>query len=387
MPSRTFFVPARPGWPHLLCVVLAAASAGCVPADSAEIPGAFPGTAERRRDAIPLTEVAVSDPSLSLTRITGLDVDSRGRVYLGDWMQKRVTVLGPDGSVVRSFGRMGSGPGEFRSIRGVQVLPGDSLLVYDPGLSRVTVFAPDSTRPAYVVNLAASGPGQAPFHLWRTRANDAYVALFRPGFAFRGGQTEQVREDVVRVLELDGAPRGDRLLAFPSSSFLVAGTSVTPNPFGREGLVRTDSRDRLHFAWTDTLGVRTLDLSGRAPGGFAVAYRPPAVTERDIETELSALDDQRTTFERALRDSVSERHPAASGLVVDDADRVWLGLAGPRDSPTEWAAFSEEGAYLGSMLLPPGAVLWAIRRGSAYVERSDEMGVPRIEVLRLSRLP
>ncbi|HLM69738.1 MAG TPA: 6-bladed beta-propeller, partial [Longimicrobium sp.] len=124
--------------------------------------------------------MAVSAPQATFTAVTALDVDSRGRVYVGDWYRQQVTVLGPDGSLVRTLGKRGDGPGEFRAIRGVQILSGDSLLVYDPTSARVTVYAADAARPAYTTNLRTGLAGPAPFYLWRTAANDGYVALFRP---------------------------------------------------------------------------------------------------------------------------------------------------------------------------------------------------------------
>lgn len=378
-----------PGTLASMCTLAAVSLFGCGGTGAArDVSGAFPSADERRRHAIEYNEIVSSDSSLSLTRITGIDVDSQGRIYVGDWYQQRITVLGPDGELIRAFGRRGSGPGEFRSIRGVQVLPGDSLLVYDPTLARISVFAPDSTRPAYVTNLAARIPGEAPFHIWRTRANDGYVALFRPGFMFREGRSDARREDVIRVLDLDGAPRGDRLLVFPSKSFLVASESITPNPFGREGLVRIDSRDRLHYLWTDSLRIETLDLSGREIGGFSILYDSPRVSVREVEGELAAFNGQvRATFDRVLRDSVPERWPAARDVVVDDEDRIWIALGGARGKPTEWAVFSAAGTYLGSTLVPTGVTVWAIRAGNVYAERSDNLDVPHVIVLRLARLP
>ncbi|HEU4557314.1 MAG TPA: hypothetical protein VFS20_05670 [Longimicrobium sp.] len=73
-----------------------------------------------------------------------MDADSRGWVYVSDWMQQRVTVLSSDGRVLRRLGRSGAGPGEFRRLCGVQVLPGDSVLACDPELARLTVFQPES---------------------------------------------------------------------------------------------------------------------------------------------------------------------------------------------------------------------------------------------------
>ena len=51
--------------------------------------------------------------------------------------------FGPDGRFDRVMSVRGEGPGEFESIGALQVMPGDTLRVHDPWLSRVAFYAPD----------------------------------------------------------------------------------------------------------------------------------------------------------------------------------------------------------------------------------------------------
>lgn len=56
-----------------------------------------------------------------------------------------------DGSFERVLGRSGEGPGEYRAIAALEVMTGDSLLVYDRGLQRITILSPDLTVARTVV--------------------------------------------------------------------------------------------------------------------------------------------------------------------------------------------------------------------------------------------
>lgn len=58
--------------------------------------------------------------------------EGAGRLYRFDF----------EGAVLDSIGRHGEGPGEFRGISGIAVLPGDSILVEDYVLRRSSVFGP-----------------------------------------------------------------------------------------------------------------------------------------------------------------------------------------------------------------------------------------------------
>lgn len=364
---------------------LLALTAGCRSADAQT---GLPSAEQRRRNAWPAAEVARSTADAELSQVTDLAVDSRGQIYVGDWYQQRVTVFSPNGGVVRTIGRKGAGPGEFESIRGVQILAGDSLMVYDPSQARVTVYAPGAARESYVVNLGPRLRGEPPFFLWRTRSNRGYVAFYRPAFMFTGGRTSTERMDSVVMLDLDGSPRGGGVLRFSSRSFLVASTSVTPNPFGRQGIVRLNPEDRIHFAWTGALAVETYDLQARRLGRFSTPYVPPRIRRADVAEGLEGMGAWgKRTFARVLRDSLPDRWPAVEEMLVDDRGRLWLSLAGPHERHVEWVLFSSDGRYQGSVLLPPEVELRLVQGGKLYGTRTDDTGVPRIVTFQLSRAP
>ena len=108
-----------------------------------------------------VTLEAVSEPDLFLTSISDVDVDSRGRVFLVDRALDGITVVTPELSLLRTVGREGEGPGEFRFME-VQILPGDTLLVYDFGLGRITLFDPENLELVTTMpppNLGGGGGG------------------------------------------------------------------------------------------------------------------------------------------------------------------------------------------------------------------------------------
>lgn len=187
------------------------------------------------------------------------------------------------------------------------------------------------------------------------------------------------------MLAPDGTIRTE-LLTFPSRSSLVAQTSVTPHPFGHQGFARLDSRGRVHFVWSDTLGARVYALDGTFAGGFRIEYEPPRVTREDVEAAAEEFDGMRSLFEPVLSDSAPARWPAVREFLLDERDRLWFEIGGNRAQETEWAAFSADGAYLGSALVPSGSSVRLIRAdGTMYAERLNENDVPQVVVYRMVR--
>jgi hypothetical protein len=363
-------------------LLLTLCGGGCARAqDSA---AALPDADERRAAAVPVREVARSRDDSLFSAITSIATDSRGQIYVGDWMTARVVVLDSGGALVRTLGRKGLGPGEFRSVRGLQVLEGDSLLVYDPNAGRLSVFAPDAVRPAYVVNL-----GGSPFLVERVPGTDAFVSLTRPPFT---PDATRERRDEVRVLDAAGRPRGEPLRTYPSKSFIRVqqgrGYSVMPNPFGREAFAVVGGEGRVHLAWGDSLAVESTDLQGRRVGGFAVAFQPNPVAAEDVQAAAGDLPPQMAnSFRGALLDSVPARWPAIRALLADADGRIWIALGGPVGGMSEWARFTPEGRYLGSVFLSADVEVKAVRGNRMYAVAHDEMDVPRVVIYEFDAQP
>lgn len=360
----------------VVVLLLSCVTVGCADAQQS---GALPEAEDRRANAFTVREIGRSSADTLFTQITAMDVDSRGRVYAGDWLNARVVVLDSSGAFLRTIGRKGLGPGEFRGINSVQVLPGDSLLVHDPSAGRLSVFAPDSGRAAYVNNLASG-----PLLIQRTPLNDAHLALMRPPFTVN----DTAQEDVLRLLNLDGSPRGEPLRRFPGRSFLRVnqggGFSVMPNPFGHAGLFALSRDGTLHYAWNAGLEVESTDLQGRRTGGFAIPYDPPRVSRNDLDYAVKDMPAQAVRmFRTALEDSLPESWPAVAALHTDDRGRIWMGLHGPMDRPREWALFENDGRYVGSAFLPREAEVFAVRDGRFYAAEKGEDDVQSVVIYRV----
>jgi|GEM_PF-1421835 len=85
-------------------------------------------------------------PETLIYNTSGVCRDAEGRYFVLDGGNRRVAVFGPDGEYAGAIGRGGQGPGEFsRSLVSLNALLGDTLMIYDARLRRVTLYSTNGT--------------------------------------------------------------------------------------------------------------------------------------------------------------------------------------------------------------------------------------------------
>lgn len=75
--------------------------------------------------------------------VTGVALDSRGRIVVADDLGHHFKVFAPSGTHLATVGRKGEGPGEFSSPWTISTGPGDSVVVWDFQRSLISVFSPE----------------------------------------------------------------------------------------------------------------------------------------------------------------------------------------------------------------------------------------------------
>ncbi len=323
---------------------------------------------------------AASGDDVFLSAVWDIGVDSRGHGYLIDFGDDGIMVLNPDLTHDRSIGREGEGPGEFLYRARVQLLPGDSLMVWDSRLQRSTVFASGSEEPAY---LHSPGTPDRIDAAWRLPGSVRYIARSSP--AFTPDASDEGRMQVLRFVREDAGQLMDEVIAeYPDDEGLVfrspGRVMVGGHPFGRESFVAMGARESVVVATSDAVGARIIDTLGQVESTFDYETTPIRVTGEELDR---AVDEAVDPLDDVLRDGAPYDWPALTGLVVDDEGRIWLGIRKPDRSFVEWAAFTENGVHLLSVDLPAGFEVHAVRGGRIIGVATDELDIPRVMAYRL----
>lgn len=144
--------------------------------------------------------------------IASVGFDDEGRLYVLDNDAMSISVIGPDGRFIRSFGSPGGGPGELQMPFGWAVLPGGRVAVFDLGKRGFEVFGPDGAYVGSVsVDLAQGGPGSVIHALPDGRLVSANGITLRVGDSGPGGEEEAEAGRPLHVFDLE---TGDREVPF-----------------------------------------------------------------------------------------------------------------------------------------------------------------------------
>lgn len=342
-----------------------------------------------------LVEIGVTEgaPAYQLYRARSAVRLSDGRVVIANGGTNELRFYDNTGTHLFSAGRSGEGPGEFRDLQRVWLLPGDSLMAYDFGPSRLSIFSPtgDFVRALHI----ASPDGRQV--LVRGPVDDRSVIVAGAPIWAREGATAGVVRDSVPYYRYDAeGSLLDTLGVFPSAEvFRMArgdGWRLTGLPFAR---VPTASiaGDRFHFGPADSYEIHTYTLEGRLERVIRLSNGRQPVTAEDVtrfrneRLERAEREGTRPSMERILAELPYPDEMPPYERVVEDADgNLWV--ADYRADPDEdrtWKVFSPDGSLMGAVAMQPQ--FEALQIGSDFVlgYRLDELEVERIAIHALTK--
>jgi len=321
-------------------------------------------------------------------------VDQAGEIYVGDMNPAVIKQFGPTGAYVRSIGREGSGPGEFK-VPQVATAPG-LLVVHDPGAARTSVF--DSAgRFLRSWNSACCnwrGIGVSREGVVAVPSNGNPTGPRHPGDAyFIRYQLDGSLVDTLHIAGPEGI--GDpRRWSFESANGnqyfvpipLTPAVSMTLEPAGG-GVVGWSGAYRFFATRTglDTTQVVTLETG------------PVTVTDAQrIRIRDSLVDwygdggvDRKATDEAFKLADIPSTAPDFESIAVDGSGNRWVRrVGGASQDSARFDVFDSTGAYLGAVPVPrsfgrASQTVWGADRVATIGEDAD--GLPVVVVYGIEK--
>jgi hypothetical protein len=332
--------------------------------------------------------------------IQGIDVDKKGRIYVGDMVRATVHLYSHDGSYIRAIGKKGRGPGEFSYLWGTRLTENDSLYVFDGASHAVTVFAPERfDYPARTIALPPAPDGYMPTLMgsvgtghtgiwYDTKTKNLLVPYATSYSANNLGDVRYLR---LYCLDEQGrfVKKEPVLKVEDKQMFVIQGKgfSVSPMPLGRRPIVHVSRDGHIYYGDTDSANIQVWDLSGRLLHTIALPEKRIRITSRMWERELKRWPDTKLTMSVLGRSNnpLPEYMPRFEAFLTDDKGNLWVALNTEEPAMLEWLLLQADGKRLTSFRHSKDVILQLVRGDYAYGIFTDDNGIQSVVRYRISK--
>jgi len=328
-----------------------------------------------------------------------LAVDEEGRVYVVDSKPSVIKVFSPVGVLVRTIGREGEGPGEFRA--GFIAVRGKHIALNDPEIGRATVW---DTAGVFLRSWHSSCCYWSDIQIDReNRIHVPSVFSRKKGEPSRGvpyvrWSVEGDKLDSVWVPHREAAKVWRISIKGSDGDPVMA--MVLPIP------LQPDLRSALHpdgglvYGWTGAYWLTRSTTGGDSVRVFGRAWTPEAISDdrrkAAVEARIKQVaegygeENARKSFDLA---DVPATLPAFATVQVDEGGQVWVRrhpVTVADSARTAYDVFDSTGAYLGPVSVPlklPEYGLQAWTRDGVVAIVEDDDGRPTVVRFRFAGFP
>lgn len=333
--------------------------------------------------------------SSELVNPQSLALDSWSRVYVVDQKPMVIKVYGSDGKFIRTIGREGEGPGEFRT--GFIAVHNGHVVVHDPNVARTTVW---DTAGTYLRSWNSSCCFWSDIQV--DRQGRIYVPTMIPGPANAPQRGTPYVRWTLQGVEVDTiwVPRNESQAKFWTVTTMQGGRPVgqmmTGVPLTPRIVSALNPDGGIIYGWSAGYQLAVSSAGEDTSMVFGRTWTPlPVTAERkrlEVETLVSRMgrnfgeDNLRQTFKT---DDIPNTVPAFIGLHVDRDGHRWVRLDPGTDSTrSTFDIFNAEGNFLGTLMTSPALPQYgrlAFGRGELAVARENEDGLPVVVRYRVRR--
>lgn len=347
-------------------------------------------------------------PDEVLYRVVGAFRTSDGRLVVANAGSHEIRWYDSQGRVVARSGGEGDGPGEYKSIFGAGSAGGDSVAVYDFRERRVTIIGPDAavTRTFRLEDPPRPPGTEEPEPGWPLMvgrlANGEFLASISPSKT-PGTAYEGIPEDTVEYVRYDatGARVGVAVQELGNESYVVStanSVSTSSVSFGRNTEVALGPAE-IWVGRTDTEDVRRYGPTGDLHLIVRRVRAPRPVTEEDVaaykERRIAAIENpewRQRFLEIFEKTPFAKFHPTFAGIQVDPDGYLWVreyafDPSSDDEAPSEWSVFDPDGNLVASVTVPAGRGILSVGRNHIVGRRTDDLSVEYVELYGLERTP
>lgn len=312
------------------------------------------------------------------------------RIVIADAGSRDLRYYDARGQHLQTVGGRGEGPGEFRNIRSIARIVGDTIVAWDPASRRISFFASDGQFAlavpltgwqAVLEELQAQDPGRT-VALYDMHVPETGELVMEPFSGRVPDAMEETRviQDTIPLFVFDrGGEQTGSLGPFPTAESFLRNRAGGLLRFG-ERLTVAAGGDLVYVGSTRDPVIR-----GFSPGGDVARSITLPIEPRPLAPDDVPDPGQGPVAEFVEAMPLPDSMPLFSGIHHGVDGRLWVQrYRAPRDRSQEWMAFDEAGALVASLTMDASLDLLDIGRDYAVVLATDELDVQEIRVHPLS---
>jgi hypothetical protein len=277
----------------------------------------------------------------SFSGFISLRTDSSDRIYTMD-STPRIRVFGPDGALLKAFGRKGTGPGEFNKPEGFFVTP-DGRIVSKDSEGRISYFS----REGELLDEITTQPGTVLTSPVIDGQSNLYVT------AMSGIGTGRTRWEIHKLA--------------PDFSLLsrVYVDARRPSPGLSRCPLLYDVADDGRFAWmvAPDYEIHVIDSEGQPVMTILKETKPQRITKKNSERYWKGYKN----LSRLINIELPKNFPAASAILTDEKARLYVRTYEPDGrGKTAVDVFDPRGVYFARFFVPDLENTVKIRNDKLY---------------------
>jgi len=303
--------------------------------------------------------------NIVLSRPVWYVVDEREFIYICDIQDLWIKVFDPEGRLVRTIGRKGSGPGEFQSIGEIALVPDARLLVLDWEAHRVSLFGTDGT---FIRSHQFSG--------W------SYDVFVTTGTMYARDERIFGPETQLLIKACDFS--GDEVFSYgkfePHHSLEIneAGRRFSVSrPFDVRSIMAGDQKNAwLYHCFNNRFLIDVYNQNGKLFRKIERPYELVPVKAEDKKRYLDGFSNDSETDLALIEKNIEmpDAKTVTDRMVADDLGRLWVETNEEKEEQgrvlTAYDIFNEDGFYEARVWLANDPGLFA--KGKMYARETDE---------------
>ena len=258
--------------------------------------------------------------------VSQLVEDGEGNVYLLDGQLSEIQVFSPSGEWLRSVGREGEGPGEFRNGSDMFLGPGNLLSVVQIFPGKIVQISTDGDPAGNYKIPENAGGGFQLIHVGRSNGERVVLAYAQSRSADGSGQQSRKQIQTTYLRAFDG--EGKELARFHEEAreTVFGGMKFTENTFSdfaRRWAMSKDGRVAAALSFDD-YRIHVWNPDGSLKHIIDRPSYKPVPRDAVAKKRFQKFFESITRWNRGSTFEVSETHSAVQGIWYRDDGSLWV---------------------------------------------------------------